>query len=371
MADNWSMRQMQFFSSAELATMRDRTASRRYSPEREAFRREHERHRVWGLARRHADRLRHARSRPSEPAAEPADNPREEAQPARAAEPCSPHPGAAEPCSPSPSAAEAWPPSPSAAEPCSLSRSAGEPCPPSLSAAEPCSPSRSTGEPCLLSPSTGGPPLPEWNYSENPFPGCFATAEPPTPPSRPSLARTTSAPASSGRITAEARSRRAAPSKPAPEAASSTQLSPSAVAGVGKRARVIDGEPLKHCETLANEDECGTSRGHLVVQDWLARPRRGIPGCMLPAPKISQELHSWIRDIGSEEGGRGPPNSSGAKRRHGRTAGLDGVVAWMQALRAWRTGCGTARGGPGAALRVWLPGAALRVWWAECSTARG
>ncbi len=46
--------------------MRDRTASRTYSPEREAFRRDHHRHRAWGLARRHAERLRQLRDRPHE-----------------------------------------------------------------------------------------------------------------------------------------------------------------------------------------------------------------------------------------------------------------------------------------------------------------
>jgi hypothetical protein len=38
--------------------MRDRTASRNYSPERDQFRREHERRRAYGLQRRHAERLR-------------------------------------------------------------------------------------------------------------------------------------------------------------------------------------------------------------------------------------------------------------------------------------------------------------------------
>jgi hypothetical protein len=38
--------------------MRDRTASRSYSPAAEEFRREHERHRDWGLAQRHARRQR-------------------------------------------------------------------------------------------------------------------------------------------------------------------------------------------------------------------------------------------------------------------------------------------------------------------------
>lgn len=38
--------------------MRDRTASRNYSPFKDEFRREHERRRAWGLKRRHAERLR-------------------------------------------------------------------------------------------------------------------------------------------------------------------------------------------------------------------------------------------------------------------------------------------------------------------------
>jgi hypothetical protein len=49
-----------------MARMRDRTASRNYSPERDEFRREHERHRNWGLQQRHAERLRRLRgSRPA------------------------------------------------------------------------------------------------------------------------------------------------------------------------------------------------------------------------------------------------------------------------------------------------------------------
>lgn len=43
--------------------MRDRTKSRNYSPEGEKFRREHERHREWGLKQRHAEKLRRIRDR--------------------------------------------------------------------------------------------------------------------------------------------------------------------------------------------------------------------------------------------------------------------------------------------------------------------
>ena len=63
------MRQLQLFTTAEVAGMRDRTASRRYSPGREAFRRDHERQRAWGLQRRHAERLH--RSRAAAPQAPP------------------------------------------------------------------------------------------------------------------------------------------------------------------------------------------------------------------------------------------------------------------------------------------------------------
>lgn len=47
------------FSRTQIAGMRDRTAARNYSPERDAFRREHEQHRAWGLRQRHAAKLRH------------------------------------------------------------------------------------------------------------------------------------------------------------------------------------------------------------------------------------------------------------------------------------------------------------------------
>ena len=56
------MRQLQLFTTAELSRMRDRTASRNYSPERDEFRRVHEHHRAWGLVQRHGQRLRHLRN---------------------------------------------------------------------------------------------------------------------------------------------------------------------------------------------------------------------------------------------------------------------------------------------------------------------
>jgi hypothetical protein len=59
--DNERVPQLQLFPRAELARMRDRTASRSYSPAAEKFRREHERHLAWGKARRHAERLRQIR----------------------------------------------------------------------------------------------------------------------------------------------------------------------------------------------------------------------------------------------------------------------------------------------------------------------
>src|SRR6187551_1567878 len=49
---------MEFFTKSQIAEMRDPTRSRRYSPAREEFRREHARHRAWGLVERHARKLR-------------------------------------------------------------------------------------------------------------------------------------------------------------------------------------------------------------------------------------------------------------------------------------------------------------------------
>ncbi|PRY19332.1 hypothetical protein CLV70_13536 [Pseudosporangium ferrugineum] len=60
-----SMRQLQLFTQAEIAGMRDRTASRAYSPEGQRFRLAHERHRAWGLTRRHNERLRRTKANPS------------------------------------------------------------------------------------------------------------------------------------------------------------------------------------------------------------------------------------------------------------------------------------------------------------------
>jgi hypothetical protein len=55
------MRQLQLFTSKQMAAMRDRTKARNYSPGGEEFRREHKRHRDWGLAQRHAQKLRRLR----------------------------------------------------------------------------------------------------------------------------------------------------------------------------------------------------------------------------------------------------------------------------------------------------------------------
>lgn len=52
------MRQLQLFTTTQLAGMRNRSVARNHSPAAEAFRRTHQRHRAWGLSQRHAERLR-------------------------------------------------------------------------------------------------------------------------------------------------------------------------------------------------------------------------------------------------------------------------------------------------------------------------
>jgi hypothetical protein len=51
------MSQISLFNPSEVAEMRDRTKDRNYSPERDAFRRDHQRRRDHGKAQRHAARL--------------------------------------------------------------------------------------------------------------------------------------------------------------------------------------------------------------------------------------------------------------------------------------------------------------------------
>ncbi len=51
------MRQIELFSRSELASMRDRARARNYSAEGERFRRDHARHRDWGLVQRNGLRM--------------------------------------------------------------------------------------------------------------------------------------------------------------------------------------------------------------------------------------------------------------------------------------------------------------------------
>lgn len=79
--DNYRVGQLQIFTTSQLAKMRDPTASRSYSPGRDEFRRTHERHRAWGLARRHAERLRHVRGRAGDPSTAATTRPGRTSQP--------------------------------------------------------------------------------------------------------------------------------------------------------------------------------------------------------------------------------------------------------------------------------------------------
>jgi len=141
------MRQLSMFTLAELAGMRDRTASRNYSPDRDEFRREHERHRAWGLARRHAERLRRLRRIPQDP---PTANTTEESPQDRTRDP-SPSPSPASeptPCQ------QATRPAPGGNHPTGQDPSRGHPTPgpqpePAGPRGESITPHRTTGCDCL------------------------------------------------------------------------------------------------------------------------------------------------------------------------------------------------------------------------------
>jgi hypothetical protein len=73
MRDNFRVAQLSLFSRSQVAAMRDRTKARNYSAAAEEFRREHKRHRDWGLAQRHSRRLRQLRERERGHGRQPAD----------------------------------------------------------------------------------------------------------------------------------------------------------------------------------------------------------------------------------------------------------------------------------------------------------
>jgi len=94
--DNWWVRQLSLFDRATTTAMRDRTKSRNYSPERDEFRRDHERRRYWGLKRRHAEKLRRLHGDPTPPTTVP-DQPRPTPPPPAVPAPAVPAPAATTP----------------------------------------------------------------------------------------------------------------------------------------------------------------------------------------------------------------------------------------------------------------------------------
>ena len=109
---------MSLFDRATTTAMRDRTKSRNYSPERDEFRRDHERRRYWGLKRRHAEKLRQLHGDPAPPITPPANDdqqrPAPPAVPAEAAVP-TPPPVSPDPAAGTPQPAHASTPGPAAA----------------------------------------------------------------------------------------------------------------------------------------------------------------------------------------------------------------------------------------------------------------
>jgi hypothetical protein len=109
------MRQLELLTSAQLATMRDRTRRRNYSAEAEEFRDAHQRHRAWGLTQRHArklSRLYGSTANASAAFRRRADEPASPSAPTRTTEPTAPEPTASEPA-----ASEQVAPEPVVAEP--------------------------------------------------------------------------------------------------------------------------------------------------------------------------------------------------------------------------------------------------------------
>jgi hypothetical protein len=97
------MRQLELFTRAQLATMRDRTRRRNYSAAAEGFRDTHQRHRAWGLTQRHNRKLSRLYGTTANASAElrrRADELTSPSAPTRTAEPTAFEPTASEPVAP-------------------------------------------------------------------------------------------------------------------------------------------------------------------------------------------------------------------------------------------------------------------------------
>ncbi|PRY33296.1 hypothetical protein CLV70_101458 [Pseudosporangium ferrugineum] len=179
--------------------MRDRTASRNHSPCSESFRRTHEKHRAWGLTRRHATRLRHLTERATHPPSPHDDrHPSDPYRPSQAATPSqAPPPPPTTSQTPPPPTTSRTPPPPTTSHtppPPSASRTPPPPAtakplaPPATRPLEPRSPiveNPSSPAPTIgmLAPSltAGGGSAPT-TEAATPLPVASTVAPPPPPP---------------------------------------------------------------------------------------------------------------------------------------------------------------------------------------------
>ncbi|MDR7326200.1 hypothetical protein J2S44_006450 [Catenuloplanes niger] len=90
LCEDFFMRQLQLFTSSELATMRDRTASRNCSAVRDEFRKVQQERRYWGKRRGHIERLRRECGYSHVEAVEAVDGVRRRPAPARGHAPTGP-----------------------------------------------------------------------------------------------------------------------------------------------------------------------------------------------------------------------------------------------------------------------------------------
>jgi hypothetical protein len=114
------VRQLELFTPAQLATMRDRTRRRNYSAAAEEFRNAHQRHRAWGLTQRHNQKLSHLYGSTTNASAalrRRADELASRSAPTRTAQPTSSEPTSSEPTATEPVVAEPVTPEPVTPEP--------------------------------------------------------------------------------------------------------------------------------------------------------------------------------------------------------------------------------------------------------------
>jgi hypothetical protein len=313
------MRQGQLFTTAHLASMRDRTKRRNYSPEAEQFRREQDERRSWGLQQRHARTLCHLYGSTANAAAayqrrvdEALSTPAEPTE-TLTSTPAPATPAPATPAAAVPAAADAVMSGPIAAEPGKGGLAGSEPVMPDSVTAEPVTAEPVTAEPVTAEPVTAEPVTAE-PVTAGPAPSGPVAAAPVMPDSA-TIEPVTAEHAVSEPVLSEPVLSRVALGEPVMSGSLvSKPVAGVAVSGSGPDGSMVSPDVSGELEPAGNHRP-GPGAPALpgAAGQVPLRPAGQVP--LRPAGKMTPGGKTSLRSAGKRRPcqGRGPPGRTGRK----------------------------------------------------------